>query len=136
MPPAQALGRLLQATPVDRGLGAGLILLIIFGVCALTACVLACGRGPVARVTVFCVSSLCYTLLALLLTLLPREPKVNVDDGLVTDLSTFFRILFLVFMALSGLVGGVMLLLNHAMVPQKAPRAPTIERNELIRLAR
>ena len=133
-----ALGRLLQAAADEPGLGAGLILLIIFGILALVASVLACGRGPVIRVTIVFASWSCYLLLVLVLVFLPREPRIPsaVDLSLVTDIDTFLRALFVIFVFICALLGVLMVLLQHAMAPQKAPHAPDIERPELVRLAR
>ena len=137
MPLHLGLGRLLQTSPAEPGLGAGLIVLIVFGVCALVACILACGKGQVTRVTVFCASSICYTLLALLLICLPRDPRLESGGlSLVTDYTTFLRVLFLMFISCCSVAGLAMVLCYHAKAPQKAPRPPDIERNELVRLAR
>lgn len=90
--------RLLQATPAEPSLGAGLITLIAVGACAILACVLASGKGPVIRLIVVLASSLCYGALALLLLLLPREPRNPDTSGLTlkTEYSTLLRILFLI----------------------------------------
>ena len=97
LPPLSA--RLLQAAataPSEPALGAGLILLIVFGILAIATCCLASGKGPVVRLTVVASTSLCYGLLALLLLLLPRESRSSgsSDLSLRTSYDMFLRILF------------------------------------------
>ena len=105
-------GRLLQAatTTSEPTLGVGLVLLIVFGILALLACILASGRGAVTRVTVVLSSTLCYGSLAMVLLLLPRELRLPDTSGrmLVSDgYSLFLRVLFLVVVRLPVLAGHV-----------------------------
>jgi hypothetical protein len=106
-------------------------------VVALLACILACGKGQLVRVAVFCASSICYAILAVVLIFLPRNTDATATSrSPVTDASNIFRVLYFSFVSLFAVLGLAMVLLNHVMPKQTCPEPPDLESNERVRLAR
>lgn len=115
-------GRQLQAG--EPTLGAGVIVLIGFGFAMLLACLFASAMKPGPRIVITVGSGLLYTALALFLFLMPKQAVVVVvdEEPKITDSSRLGRYIFFGIVGFCTLLGGLMGLISHAMVPYKSPR--------------
>lgn len=118
-------GRMLsEATSASRGIGPGLIAILVVGILCLAACIVAVPTKLAVRLTVFCVSSLIFTGLLLFFFLLDIEPP---PDGTaagptkLTNAMPIFRVLLLIFTAIFALCAMGCILVRHAVVVQRAP---------------
>ena len=126
-------GRQLQQE--GRGLGPGIIILVVFGVLALVACAFSLGKDPATRLTVFCVASFCYMIPLVVLLTLPQESTPRTVDE-VTDIGNFLRILFFVLMVCCSLCSLGALNAMHFSAKHKPPHVEDLEGPDLVRLAR
>lgn len=113
----------------DRGLGVGIVLILVFGGLCVAATGIALPARPAKRVGVWCVFG--GALLILLCVLFLAEKK-DYDPSLVdpreeerlTSPSSFLRVLLFAVLVLSFIVGVVGVIVNHTIVTQYAPKLP------------
>lgn len=120
-PPAISTSQLRQP---QEGIGPGLITIIVVGALCLLACVLAVPARLAVRVTVFCVSSLLFTILMLFFTLLPIQAPPTVGGAQpekLTNALTIFRILLAISMVVFGACAATCVLVTHVMPLQRPP---------------
>jgi len=127
-------------TPVivaREGIGAGVVILIVVGALALLACALVTPRSLPIRCGVGCCAVTTFTTVSLVLLLMPREPHPASSSGAtqLNDISGVLRIVLMCVSATFAVVGGVLVLVTHAVKPQKAPTVSEPELPEAYRLA-
>ncbi len=135
-------GRRLQTAEVtQRGIGTGIILLLVFGIAAVVACCFAAPKSNITRICTCFIAGFLYLALLLFLLLLPRE-QLPVPGAAVVpvakeplDLLIIPRVLTVILIGICMLVGIVGVLTNIAMARQRAPVIFEKENAEHVRLA-
>jgi len=136
-------GRRLQTTSgaEQRGIGTGIILLLVFGIAAAVACCFAAPKSNITRICTCFIAGFLYLALLLFLLLLPRE-QLPVPGAAVVpvekeplDLLIIPRVLTVILIGICMLCGFIAVMTNIAMTRQRAPVIFETESAEHGRLA-
>jgi hypothetical protein len=118
--PADPLPRRLSELGLStesRPVGAGIIVIFVFGLLALAALFLAAALQPVQRCAVSCVVAVLLGAILAVLLVYPRDDGVESTGGR-TDASRLMRALVALLLMLTALGGCVTILVTHLVPPQ------------------
>ncbi len=122
-PAAEGMGRRLQAEA--PAMGAGVIVILVFGILLALICFVGRAMRPALAVPIVLVSSLIYLVILLVLLASPKEfpgDAPSAGEGIVTDNSVILRWLFSVLIILSAIAAAIGVLVLHCSAPQSAAK--------------